>query len=88
MSTGGGYEVKIKSSAKKDMISLPKETVPRIVAAIRELKNAPRPQGCKKLQAREEYRIREGDYRILYLIDDRLRVVEITSVAHRKDAYK
>ena len=88
MSTEGEYEVRIRSSAKKEMKSLPKEAISRIILAIRDLKTNPRPHGGKKLQDREEYRIREGDYRILYLIDDRVRVVDIVGVNHRKDAYR
>ncbi len=88
MSTGGTYEVRIKSSAKKELKSLPKDAISRIISAIRELGNTPRPDGCKKLHNREDYRIREGDYRILYFIDDQLRVVQVVSIAHRKDAYR
>jgi mRNA interferase RelE/StbE len=69
-------------------MALPKDMIFRNSAAIRALGNTPRPPGCKKLQDREEYRIREGNYRILYLIDDRARVVQIVSILHRKDAYR
>jgi mRNA interferase RelE/StbE len=88
MSTAGSYRLRIKSSAEKEMDALPKGMHSRLVAAILGLENSPRPLGCKKLKTREEYRIRIGNYRVLYTIDDRSRVVEIFSVSHRKDAYR
>jgi len=83
------YQIEIKPSASKELEKLPRQIIPRIVAAIRELARIPYPQGVKKLTGFEHtYRIRVGDYRILYNIyEDRL-VIEIIRVRHRKDAYR
>ena len=83
------YQIEIKPSASKELEKLPRQIIPRIVAAIRELARNPYPQGVKKLTGFEHtYRIRVGDYRILYNIyEDRL-VIEIIRVRHRKEAYR
>jgi mRNA interferase RelE/StbE len=83
------YRIEIKPSASKELEKLPQQTIPRIVAAIRELARNPYPQGVKKLTGFEHtYRIRVGDYRILYNIyEDRL-VIDIIRVRHRKEAYR
>ncbi len=62
--------------------------VKAIVEAIKNLAAAPRPPRAEKLVGREEWRIRVGDYRVLYLIDDRNRSITITKVAHRRDVYR
>lgn len=59
----------------------------RIKKAIYDLAEEPRPNGCKKLTDREGYRIRKGDYRIIYTIKDDKLVVTIIKISHRKDAY-
>jgi mRNA interferase RelE/StbE len=83
------YRIEIKPSASKELEKLPRQIIPRIVAAIRELARDPHSQGVKKLTGFENtYRIRVGDYRILYNIyEDRL-VIEIIRVRHRKEAYR
>ena len=83
------YQIEIKPSASKELEKLSRQIIPRIVAAIRELARNPYPQGVKKLTGFEHtYRIRVGDYRILYNIyEDRL-VIEIIRVRHRKEAYR
>jgi mRNA interferase RelE/StbE len=63
--------------------------VARIVARLEDLRSAPRPPGCKKLKGGDnEWRIRVGDYRIVYVIDDEARTVEVTRIAHRREAYQ
>ena len=83
------YRIEIKSSASKELEKLPHQILPRIVAAIQGLGKNPYPQGVRKLAGLEHtYRVRVGDYRILYNIyEDRL-VIEIIRVHHRKDAYR
>ena len=85
----GSYQIEIKPSASKELEKLPGQIIPRVVAAINELVKDPYPQGVKKLTGFENtYRIRVGDYRILYNIyEDRL-VIEIIRVRHRKEAYR
>ena len=70
------------------MDSLPSDLHRRISNAILMLESSPRPRNCKRLRGREEYRIRVGDYRVLYLVDDHLHRVEIVAVGNRKDVYR
>jgi len=81
----GKYRVQILPSViRKDLVKIPKQDVRRIMAKIKLLENNPRPAWSKKLSNREEYRGRQGNYRILYVIEDEILVVEVTKVAHRK----
>ena len=59
-----------------------------IIKAILNLANNPRPQGCIKLKGREGYRIRKGDYRIIYDIYDKILIVEIIAIGNRRDVYE
>ena len=84
------YRVSIKASAAKELEALPTlKDRQRAVALIRGLATEPRPQGCIKLAgASDAYRVRFGRYRILYSISDRVRVVSIERIAHRREAYR
>jgi len=88
MSSGGGYEIRIKASAEKEMDALPPRVFPRVSQAILRLESSPRPRGCIRLRGREEYRLRVGQHRVLYVVDDTARVVQIVAVRHRKDVYR
>jgi len=82
------YSVGYANSARKEMKRLPKQVVTRIEAAILALQNNPRPSNCIKLQDEENlYRIRVGDYRVVYTISDEAVTILIIRVRHRKDAY-
>ena len=83
------YRVVISKRAAKDLLSLPIPMVQKMHQAIRSLANDPRPAGCKKLVDSKEplWRIRVGDYRIAYTIEDTVRVVDVRKVGHRKDIY-
>ena len=84
------YSVTIKSSAAKELDGLPtlKERQ-RAVSIIRSLARDPRPHGSVKLAGSvDTYRIRFGSYRILYSVSDRIRVVSIERIAHRREAYR
>jgi mRNA interferase RelE/StbE len=70
------------------MERLPAEVYDRLDSAILALADEPRPAGCVKLKGREDWRIRVGDYRIVYGIDDEQRIVEVLNVAHRRDVYR
>ncbi|MFH1732268.1 MAG: type II toxin-antitoxin system RelE/ParE family toxin [Planctomycetota bacterium] len=83
-----GYEVRIKSSAEHEMNSLQRATFQRVTKAILSLEGSPRRRGAKKLRGRKAYRLRVGDYRIVYTVDDASRTVEVTAVRHRKDVYR
>jgi len=83
------YQVEIAPAAQRDFKRLPPEVIRKVDAAILELEQNPRPHGCTKLEGSEdEYRLRVGDYRILYVIDDKARRVTIAHVRHRRDAYR
>jgi mRNA interferase RelE/StbE len=80
-------EVNIKRSAERELDDLPLNAQDRILKRILSLRENPRPIGVKKLHGREGYRIRSGDYRILYAIDDRRKIVDILSISIRENAY-
>lgn len=84
------WSVVISRKALKEMASLPKPVVARITEAIDDLREEPRPAGVKKLKGREEYlwRIRIGNYRVVYSIEDKIRVVEVRDVGHRSSIYR
>lgn len=77
----------LPSVVKKDLPPLPKSDVRRIMNKIKQLADNPRPTWSKKLSGREEYRARQGNYRILYVIEDTIKVIQVTKVGHRKDIY-
>ncbi|MBM4467669.1 MAG: type II toxin-antitoxin system RelE/ParE family toxin [Chloroflexi bacterium] len=82
------YTVRLKRSAEKELEDLPDHVHDRIVKRLLALEQDPRPRGVKKLKGRaEEYRLRAGDYRILYVVDDAAQVVEIIAIRHRREAY-
>lgn len=82
------YKINIKPSALKDLDSLPDKEVKKISIRLMQLKDEPRPIGVQKLSAQEGYRIRSGNYRILFEINDESKTVFIYRIKHRKDAYK
>jgi mRNA interferase RelE/StbE len=82
------YQVILKRSAQKELDHLPQTTHERVINALVSLKNNPRPVGIKKLRGREGYRLRIGDYRILYLVNDYEKEVAIYEIAHRKEVYR
>ncbi|MGH8541017.1 MAG: type II toxin-antitoxin system RelE family toxin [Stenotrophobium sp.] len=82
------YELRFKASVAKDLRGIPKADVAKILAKARSLSTDPRPPGSQKLAGDERYRIRQGDYRILYSIFDALVVVEVVKIVHRKEVYR
>ncbi len=83
------YAVKIKLSALKELKALPGDVRARAIKAIDGLANEARPAGVRKLVEHENlYRLRIGDYRVLYQIDDATRVIIIFAVRKREDAYR
>ena len=82
------YTVKLKRSAEKELDNLPTKIHDRVTNILISLKENPFPRNFKKLRGREGYRIRVGDYRILYLIDQSDRSIEVISVAHRREVYR
>jgi mRNA interferase RelE/StbE len=82
------YQLAILRRAVKELARLPEKDRRRIEIDIEALAATPRPHGSKKLTGRDGYRIRSGDYRVVYEVDDRQRTVTILHVGHRKDVYR
>jgi mRNA interferase RelE/StbE len=82
------YQVQILRRAQKELARLPKQEYERVRDAISALGDDPRPSGCKKLTAREGWRIRVGQCRVIYEIEDVVRVVTVLDVGHRRDVYR
>jgi mRNA interferase RelE/StbE len=84
------YRILVKSSANKEIDAVgQKKDRQRIVLRIQSLGENPRPFGCEKLAGHlDRYRVREGNYRILYSIDDEKLLVDIVKVGHRRDVYR
>jgi mRNA interferase RelE/StbE len=82
------YEVFILRRAQKELANLPKQNYARVRDLISTLANNPRPTGCKKLTGREGWRVRSGDYRVIYEIDESNKRLVILDVGHRKDIYQ
>lgn len=81
------YQVLVEKRIEKQIASIPQKDYLKIKEAILSLAKNPRPLGFKKLSAREGYRIRVGDYRVIYQIEDQRLLVIILSVGNRKDIY-
>jgi mRNA interferase RelE/StbE len=82
------YRITIKKSAAKELQDIPKKYLRRLVKRIQLLAEDPRPAGSQKLSAREQYRLRQGDYRIVYSVDDKDWLVDIVKIGHRRDIYR
>lgn len=82
------YRVLIRKSAVDELGRIPKKDIRRIVERIRSLGDEPRPHGSEKLSAQERYRIRQGDYSVVYSVDDTVRTVEIVKIGHRSEIYR
>ena len=82
------YKITVARSAEKDLSRISSPWHEKISKAIDALALDPRPRGCKKLVGSEDvWRIRIADYRVIYLIDDRIRIVAVERIAHRKEVY-
>jgi mRNA interferase RelE/StbE len=82
------YSVVIKSSVQKELDALDDAVFRRIDRKILALAEDPRPAGCKKLKGyRDQWRIKIGDWRVVYLVDDLAKRVSVTRVAHRREVY-
>lgn len=82
------YQIEFTTSASKQLKKLPKEQQSRIQAKIDELADNPRPDGVIKLTNSENYRIRVGNYRIVYDIFEDILLISVVKVSHRKDVYR
>ena len=82
------YKLTFKKSVTKDFRNIPKHDVKRILNKIESLTINPRAEGCIKLSSKENYRVRQGLYRIIYQIRDDVLIVNVIKVSHRSDVYK
>jgi mRNA interferase RelE/StbE len=83
------YSLEIKHSAQRELDALDDAVFRRIDRKILTLADNPRPAGCKKLRGyKDQWRVRVGDWRVVYLIDDAAKLVTITRVAHRREVYE
>lgn len=83
------YAITFARSARKELEALDAALVNRLFPKIEALAQEPRPSGCVKLAGEENlWRIRVGEYRVVYVIDDKQKVVDIIAVRHRRDAYR
>jgi mRNA interferase RelE/StbE len=81
------YQIQIRKSAQKQLDKLADDIADDLLDAIESLAVNPRPSGCKKLKGRDGYRIRKGDYRIVYNIYDNVLTIDIVAVGHRREIY-
>ena len=82
------YSLLIKPSALKELEAIPLKDRRRIVTRIERLAADPRPHTSEKLSGLEQYRVRQGDYRVIYSVDDAARAVMIVKIGHRGDVYR
>jgi mRNA interferase RelE/StbE len=82
------YEVVLAKSARKELERLPDKIADRIVLQLEKLQKSPRPSGSLKLKGAHLWRVRIGDYRAIYGIDDAKRIVDVLIIQHRKDVYR
>ena len=81
------YSLLIKRSAARELEELPAKDRHRIIARIQGLAGQPRPPNSEKLAGEEKYRLRQGDYRILYSVDDAAQDVTVVKIGHRREVY-
>ena len=84
----GRYRVVFRKSITPDMRRIPNRDLRRILETIDALSEDPRPPGVEKLSGQERYRVREGDYRIIYEVKDDQVIVVVVKIGHRKDVYR
>jgi mRNA interferase RelE/StbE len=82
------YTVTMARPARRGLTRLPADVYERLRSSIVALADDPRPHGCKKMTGRDGWRIRDGDYRAIYLIDDEKQTVLVVQVGHRRDVYR
>jgi len=82
------YRIEIRRQAIKDLARIERKDRQKIAAAIDELAQNPRPVGCKRLRNREGWRIRIGEYRVLYSIKEERLLVLVVRIGHRREVYR
>ena len=82
------YKIYFKESVEKDIRTIPKKDLRKIILCIKALSKDPRPPGHEKLTGQERYRVRQGQYRIIYSIQEKDLTIWVVKVGHRKDVYR
>lgn len=83
------YKIEISSTAEKSLKKIPKKDLAKIIESIQILSINPFPEGCRKLAGEERaYRIRQGDYRIIYEVEDKKLIILVLKIGHRRDIYR
>ncbi|MBC7170196.1 type II toxin-antitoxin system RelE/ParE family toxin [Candidatus Bipolaricaulota bacterium] len=82
------YRVLVKPSAVRELEAVPRKGRKLLAERIQGLGATPRPPGCEKLSGGDRYRVRQGDYRIIYSVDDDQQVVRVIKVGHRREMYR
>ncbi len=82
------YKVELETRARREYHGLTIDAREQVADVIDDLQANPRPPGCKKLVGENGYRVRTGDYRILYAVDDRSRIVRVYRIGHRREVYR
>ena len=82
------YQVILPKSVQKELDRLPDDVAKRMLARLTRLEINPRPPGMKKLKGRDAWRIRVGDYRVIYEIHDRVLQVIVITIGHRREVYR
>jgi len=82
------YSIEFRKSVEKDLKAIPRKDQIRLLQRISALADDPRPPGCKKLSGQERYRLRQGNYRILYEIEDDRLIITVVKVGDRRDVYR
>ncbi len=82
------YKITVKKSAAKELEEIPGKELRKIVRRIQSLVQNSRPHGSQKLSRQEQYRVRQGDYRIVYSIDDKDSIIDIVKIGHRREIYR
>ncbi|MBL7697596.1 MAG: type II toxin-antitoxin system RelE/ParE family toxin [Chitinophagaceae bacterium] len=82
------YRVVLTQTAEKELRRLPSQVIEKIVTVLRSLEENPRPAGCKKLKGYKNlWRVRVGDYRLIYAIEEVIMLIDVREIGHRKDIY-
>ena len=83
------YSIEVKLSARKELESLPDKVLAHVLKKMTALGGTPRPAGCKKLKGyKDQWRVRVGDWRLVYVIDDAAKLISVTRIAHRREVYE
>jgi len=82
------YKIFFRRSVLKDLAKIPKDELQRIIKKIEKLAHDPRPRGCEKISGQDRFRIRQGNYRIIYSIQDDELTIWVVKIGHRREIYR